>query len=243
MKVCRRSTARVRENGPIMRVNASPITTSTATTPQAKCWTRSCGFWAISVALVCVCGLVKADKPGLIQAVAAQEESAWKSALKIWEWSEPGYQETRSSNLLADQLEAAGFEVQRNVAKIPTAFTASFGSGEPVIGIMGEFDALPGISQAAQPAAQLAAQISSDAITGNLYLFLSSCDSSTGASGDSPSPPAAAPPIVGVPKICTTKIGGQVIGVFVTKEFAVGPVGVNVHAIVHVSDGIHRAVE
>ncbi len=149
MKVCRRSTARVRENGPIMRVNASPITTSTATTPQAKCWTRSCGFWAISVALVCVCGLVKADKPGLIQAVAAQEESAWKSALKIWEWSEPGYQETRSSNLLADQLEAAGFEVQRNVAKIPTAFTATFGTEGPVVGILGEYDALPGLSQTA----------------------------------------------------------------------------------------------
>jgi len=72
-------------------------------------------------------------------------------ALKIWDYAELGYQETRSSQLLQETLAAEGFEVQAGVAEIPTAFVASFGQGEPVIGILAEFDALPGISQAAVP--------------------------------------------------------------------------------------------
>lgn len=61
------------------------------------------------------------------------------------------YQETRSSNLLQQQLRAAGFEVSADVAGIPTAFVASYGSGKPVIGVLAEFDALPGVSQQALP--------------------------------------------------------------------------------------------
>lgn len=76
-------------------------------------------------------------------------------AQRIWSWAEPGYQETRSAGLLAEALEAAGFKVQRGVAKIPTAFTATFGSGKPVIGILGEYDALPELSQDAVPVRQL----------------------------------------------------------------------------------------
>ena len=72
-------------------------------------------------------------------------------ALKIWDYAELGYQETRSSQLLQDTLADEGFEVSAGVAEIPTAFVASFGQGEPVIGILAEFDALPGISQAAVP--------------------------------------------------------------------------------------------
>ena len=94
-------------------------------------------------------GIARADKAGLIKSVMAQEEEAWGAALKIWEWAEPGYQEVRSSKLLADKLELAGFQVDRNVAGIPTAFTATYGSEGPVIGILGEYDALPGLSQAA----------------------------------------------------------------------------------------------
>ena len=70
---------------------------------------------------------------------------------QLWEWAELGYLEQHSSALLQQTLEAAGFEVNAGIGGIPTAFTASFGSGEPVIGIMGEFDALPGISQAPCP--------------------------------------------------------------------------------------------
>ena len=72
-------------------------------------------------------------------------------ARKIWEWAEVGYQEKRSSALLADALEEGGFRVERGVAGIPTAFIATIGSGKPVIGILGEYDALPGLSQQAEP--------------------------------------------------------------------------------------------
>jgi|SRR5579872_2106481 len=66
---------------------------------------------------------------------------------KIWEFAEVGYKETKSSALLAAELRAAGFTVEAGVAGMPTAFVASYGQGKPVIGILGEFDALPGLSQ------------------------------------------------------------------------------------------------
>jgi len=72
-------------------------------------------------------------------------------ALQIWEIAEMGYQEYRSSNLLKEALSEEGFRIQNNVANIPTAFIAEYGSGFPVIAILGEFDALPGISQSASP--------------------------------------------------------------------------------------------
>jgi aminobenzoyl-glutamate utilization protein B len=72
-------------------------------------------------------------------------------ALRIWSFAEVGYQETQSSALLQEQLKGAGFVVKAGVAEIPTAFVAEWGSGKPVIGIVGEFDALPGLSQAAVP--------------------------------------------------------------------------------------------
>lgn len=75
-------------------------------------------------------------------------------ALKIWSFAEVGYQEERSSALLQQQLREAGFDVQAGVAEIPTAFVATWGRGDPVIGIVGEFDALPGLSQAAVPERQ-----------------------------------------------------------------------------------------
>src|SRR5688572_23485492 len=72
-------------------------------------------------------------------------------AKQIWSFAEVGYQEVKSSALLATELETAGFRVTRGVVGIPTAFVAEFGSGKPVIGILGEFDALPGLSQDASP--------------------------------------------------------------------------------------------
>ncbi|MGB7294892.1 MAG: amidohydrolase [Candidatus Aminicenantales bacterium] len=65
----------------------------------------------------------------------------------IWEYAELGMQEFRSSKLLADTLEEAGFTVERGVAGMPTCFLASYGTGKPVIGILGEYDALPMLSQ------------------------------------------------------------------------------------------------
>jgi aminobenzoyl-glutamate utilization protein B len=62
-------------------------------------------------------------------------------------FAEPGYQEYRSSALLASFLQENGFSVEKGVADIPTAFVATYGSGHPVIGVMAEYDALPGLSQ------------------------------------------------------------------------------------------------
>lgn len=69
----------------------------------------------------------------------------------IWDYAELGYLETKSSALLQKTLTDAGFTVKAGVADIPTAFMAEYGSGKPVIGIMAEFDALPGVSQKAVP--------------------------------------------------------------------------------------------
>ncbi len=70
---------------------------------------------------------------------------------KVWNFAETALKETRSSALLADYAEKSGFKVKRGVAGLPTAFSAEFGEGKPIIGIMGEYDALPGLSQKAQP--------------------------------------------------------------------------------------------
>lgn len=66
---------------------------------------------------------------------------------KIWEYAELGLHEFKSSALLANELEKNGFQVERGVAGMPTAFIAYYGQGKPVIGIMGEYDALSGLSQ------------------------------------------------------------------------------------------------
>lgn len=68
-------------------------------------------------------------------------------ASQIWDFAEVGYKEQQSSALLQNALKVEGFNIKTGVAGIPTAFTAEFGSGEPVIGVLAEFDALPGINQ------------------------------------------------------------------------------------------------
>ena len=95
--------------------------------------------------------VVLAQKDAAIKSAAAHADANWPTALKIWEWAEPGYQEKKSAAALAEVAEKAGFKVKKGVAEIPTAFTAEFGSGKPVIGILGEFDALPELSQEAVP--------------------------------------------------------------------------------------------
>ena len=70
---------------------------------------------------------------------------------KIWRYAELGLLEYKSSKLLADLLRENGFKVEMGVAGMPTAFVATWGEGKPVIGIMGEFDALPGLSQKPVP--------------------------------------------------------------------------------------------
>ncbi|MCI0338035.1 MAG: amidohydrolase [Acidobacteria bacterium] len=70
---------------------------------------------------------------------------------QIWAFAETALRETRSARLLADYAEKQGFKVERGVAGMPTAFIATYGEGRPIIGILGEYDALPGISQKALP--------------------------------------------------------------------------------------------
>jgi aminobenzoyl-glutamate utilization protein B len=72
-------------------------------------------------------------------------------AKQIWTFAEVGYMEEKSSALLQSELKGAGFNVKAGVAGEPTAFVAEFGSGKPVIAILGEFDALPGLSQDSTP--------------------------------------------------------------------------------------------
>ena len=79
--------------------------------------------------------------------VDAHAERLGAVSRQIWELAEVGYKETRSSELLQSELTKAEFRVQAGVAGIPTAFVATYGSGKPVLGLMAEYDALPGLSQ------------------------------------------------------------------------------------------------
>ena len=107
---------------------------------------------SLFVALSCfllVQDRAEAQKEQLFETIDSRSDQAWERARQIWKWAEPGYQEVKSSKLLAEDLKAAGFKIKQEVAGIPTAFTATYGEGEPVIGVLGEFDALPGLNQQA----------------------------------------------------------------------------------------------
>lgn len=83
----------------------------------------------------------------ILKSIQDRREADWQTALKIWNAAEPGYQESTSSQTLIDMLKPHGFKIEVGIAEIPTAFLAEFGSGKPVIGVLGEFDALPGLTQ------------------------------------------------------------------------------------------------
>jgi aminobenzoyl-glutamate utilization protein B len=83
----------------------------------------------------------------LMARMDARAEHYGAIAQRIWELAEVGYRENESAALLRDELRAAGFEIDDGVAGIPTAFVATWGTGRPLIGILGEYDALPGLSQ------------------------------------------------------------------------------------------------
>jgi aminobenzoyl-glutamate utilization protein B len=103
------------------------------------------------VALAAPMTLVAQEHDAVLQSIESRRSVYADVAKQIWAFAEVGYQEVRSSALLQQQLKAAGFTVRAGVADIPTAFVASFGSGKPVIAILGEFDALPGLSQEPAP--------------------------------------------------------------------------------------------
>jgi aminobenzoyl-glutamate utilization protein B len=89
------------------------------------------------------------DKQEIISSLSGKYDYYKEKALKIWDYAEVGYKEEKSTALLQQTLKENGFIIQSGVAGIPTAFIASYGSGSPVIGILAEFDALPGMSQQA----------------------------------------------------------------------------------------------
>ncbi len=92
-----------------------------------------------------------------IEATALAEIKQRSGELKavnrqVWELAEVGLEERRSSQLLMNKLKVSGFQVRAGLSGMPTAFVASYGSGKPVIGILAEYDALPGMSQQVAPA-------------------------------------------------------------------------------------------
>lgn len=91
------------------------------------------------------------EKATALAAVEALSDQIRDMSMKLWEYSELALLERSSARLLEDVLEAEGFSVERGVADMPTAFVASFGSGRPIIGILAEYDALPGIGNEAVP--------------------------------------------------------------------------------------------
>ena len=90
---------------------------------------------------------VNANKEAALAALISAYEADKKTALQIWEYAEVGYKEVKSAALHIQHLKDAGFTVETGVAGIPTAFVATYGSGSPAIGILAEYDALPGINQ------------------------------------------------------------------------------------------------
>ena len=85
----------------------------------------------------------------VLKKLDSKAEAYGAIAQNIWELAEMGYQEEKSSALLQQTLSDAGFTIKTGVAGIPTAFIAEYGSGSPIVAIMGEYDALPGLSQEA----------------------------------------------------------------------------------------------
>ena len=88
-------------------------------------------------------GKISKNKKAIINSLENKRERLIEISDNIWEAAEPALLEFKSSKYLSDYAEENGFTVERGVAGIPTAFTAKFGSGRPIIGIMGEFDANP----------------------------------------------------------------------------------------------------
>ena len=97
-------------------------------------------------------------KAAVAKSIDAQQGHYADVAEQIWGFAELGFQERQSSALLQQQLRDAGFTVRAGVSEMPTAFVAEWGSGKPVIGILAEFDALPGLSQDTVPFRKVLAQ-------------------------------------------------------------------------------------
>ncbi|NNE03255.1 MAG: amidohydrolase, partial [Eudoraea sp.] len=91
------------------------------------------------------------EKQQLINEIENSSEKYTAIAHQIWEHAELGFLETKSTELLQNNLQQEGFKVKKGVAGMPTAFIAEYGTGSPIIGLLAEYDALPDMSQKAIP--------------------------------------------------------------------------------------------
>lgn len=91
--------------------------------------------------------MMHSEKQAALAAIGAKAETVTAVSDAIWEYAELSLQEEKSAALYCQVLEREGFTVERGICNIPTAFSASFGGGRPVIGILAEYDALSGLSQ------------------------------------------------------------------------------------------------
>ncbi|MDC3353990.1 amidohydrolase [Flavobacteriaceae bacterium] len=108
-------------------------------------------FTTVIFLLIFTLGLGQSKYKSILNEIDENQKSYAAIAQQIWTFAEMGYQEEQSSALLQKTLQEEGFQLETAVAEIPTAFVASYGSGSPVIAILGEYDALPGLSQQAVP--------------------------------------------------------------------------------------------
>jgi aminobenzoyl-glutamate utilization protein B len=106
---------------------------------------------AATIGLFLAVPAVAQQEDEILDFIDGRYEETANLARAIWEFAEVGYQETQSSALLQQTLDSEGFAIEAGVAGIPTAFVATHGDGGPVIAILAEFDALPGINQDAIP--------------------------------------------------------------------------------------------
>ena len=88
-------------------------------------------------------------KKEAIQQIEEMSQTLNKAALDIWKFAEIALEEYKSSELLAKLMKNNGFDLNRGTGGLAVAFVATYGAGHPVIGILGEYDALPGLSQKA----------------------------------------------------------------------------------------------
>ncbi len=121
-----------------------------------KCFTCGFVFWiCILLPGICLAQKIPSGIDVLKNQAMADIETKYNeyrsTALQIWNYAELGYKEEKSTALLQQTLKNNGFSIQNGIAGMPTAFIATYGSGQPVIAILAEYDALPGLAQEAVP--------------------------------------------------------------------------------------------
>lgn len=129
---------------------------------------RTIVFSILSI-LISTASIAQKKLDDVLKQLDRKSESYGKIAQTIYGLAEMGYQEVESSALLQKTLSDAGFSIEKGVAGIPTAFIAEYGSGQPIIAIMGEYDALPGLSQQAVPEKKSAGKAAGHACGHHLF--------------------------------------------------------------------------